>query len=112
MHRQRGMGMFGLFFLLVIFAFAAVVVMKSTPAYLEYFAIKRAMTALKQMEGAGAKELRDGFDKRAQVDDIKSVNAKDLVVEKDGSASVEYQVTVPLFANISLLFDFSASTAK
>jgi hypothetical protein len=113
MKKQRGIGFFGLVIMIFFIVLVAVIFMKVTPAYIEYFGVKRAMGKLKnEMEGT-PKDIRAAFDRQAVIDDIKSVRGNDLDIAKEGGAnvaSVSYQVTVPLFANVSILLDFDAST--
>ena len=116
MHKQRGMGVLGIFSILAIIVFGAIVTMKAVPVYLEFFAIKKAFTALKAEAKEGTtKQIKDRFDARATIDDIKSITSNDLEISKEGGQTVvnaSYQRVVPLFANISLLFDFNASTVE
>jgi hypothetical protein len=39
------------------------------------------------------------------------IKGSDLVIE-NGSVTAEYQVTIPIVANASVLLDFNASTTK
>lgn len=116
MHKQRGIGMLGIFIILVLVVAGAITAMKAIPAYIEFFAIKKAIAALKtEVRGGGVKEIKDKFNARATIDDIKSITANDLEISKDGGevvVSANYQKVVPLFANISLLIDFQASTQE
>ncbi|MCE7916929.1 MAG: DUF4845 domain-containing protein, partial [Nitrosomonas sp. PRO5] len=60
-------------------------------------------------------EIRQAFNKRAAVDAIKSVNGNDIVIRKqDGQLvlDINYTVTKPLFANLSLLIDFDAASDR
>ncbi|WP_374605340.1 DUF4845 domain-containing protein [Niveibacterium sp.] len=85
------------------------------PVYNEYFAVKKALAALASNAEANSPEaIRGLFERRANVDDISSVNKADLVISKENGRwviSAEWQRTIPLVANISLLFQFSASSA-
>jgi hypothetical protein len=59
-------------------------------------------------------EIRKAFDRRANVDAITVVTPGELEISKDGGElviSFAYAKTIPLFANVSLLIDFAASTA-
>ncbi len=116
MKKQRGMGMLGVLMIVVVVVAAVIVSMKAIPAYLEFFAVKRAIAALKsESDGGTVKAIKDKFDARATIDDIKSITANDLEISKQGGqvvVSVEYQKVVPLFANVSLLLDFETSTQQ
>ncbi len=116
MNKQRGMGMLGIFMVLVLVVAGAIIMMKAIPPYLEFFAVKKAITALKsEAKGGNTRDIKDKFDARAAVDDIKSITANDLEITKEGGETVvsaNYQKVVPLFANLSLLIDFQASTQE
>jgi Domain of unknown function (DUF4845) len=114
MKKQRGMGIVGIFLVLAMLFCVAIVVMKCVPTYLEYYALKKTFSVLKaDAKGSTPRAIKDKFRARAQIDDIKSITADDLEITQEGGETVvstAYQVTVPLFYNISLLLDFHAST--
>ena len=116
MKRQRGMGFAGLLTLLVGIVFLAIIGMKMVPAYLEYFAIKKAVAAITQggqLRNASVADVRRAFELRQAVDDFTSVGPKDLEITKDGNEIVvafAYEKRIPLFSNISVLIDFAGSS--
>ena len=116
MHKQRGIGALGVFTLLVLGVASAIILLKAIPPYLEFFSIKNAISALKSDAKSGdVREIKKKFDARATIDDIKSITGDDLEISKEGGevvVSASYQKVVPLFANISLLIDFEASTQE
>ena len=116
MKKQRGMGALGIFLLLALFIGAAIVGMKMVPAYLEYYAIKRAFQKLSgDLDGASVKDIKMKFSNHATIDDIKSVQPDDLEISKEGGkvvVSASYQVTIPLAGNVSLLMDFNPTTQQ
>ena len=116
MRKQRGLGIVSIFLLLALLFVGAIIAMKCVPVYLEYYAIKKTFAVLSaETKNASAKEVKDKFQARATIDDIKSITANDLEISKEGGVTVvstAYQVTVPLFANVSLLLDFHASTQE
>jgi hypothetical protein len=90
---------------------------KVVPAYMEYFSVKKVLATMAKEPGFGgmnAKEIMDSFDRRATIDYISVITSKDLDITKvDGEnvVSVEYSQKIPLVYNISVVLDFSASTA-
>jgi Domain of unknown function (DUF4845) len=116
MNKQRGMGMLGIFMTLVLVVVGLIISMKAIPAYLEYFKIKSAFTALKnEVKNGSVQEIKAKFNARAAIDDFKAVTANDLEISKEGGqvvVSASYQKVVPLFANVSLLLDFEATTQE
>jgi hypothetical protein len=117
MKQQRGLGFASLLLLLVSIVFVAIVGMKLVPAYIEYFTIKKAIAGIVQsgdLRSATVGDVRKSFQRRADVDDIKAVEARDLEITKQGDEVVigfAYEKRVPLFYNISVLIDF-AGTSK
>jgi len=115
MKRQRGMGFAGVLIMLVGIVFLAIIGMKMVPAYLEFFAIKKAVAAITQggqLRNATVADVRKAFELRQAIDDFTSVGPKDLEITKDGSevvVSFAYEKRIPLFYNISLLIDFAGS---
>ena len=89
--------------------------MRSVPVINEYMAVKRAVNRLAE-EGEGGSsiaELRDSFDRRAQIDDITRIKAQDLNIRKVGNKTlidVEYDAKVPVVGNVKLLFEFHAKS--
>ena len=114
---QQGLTLLGLIFAGFVFVFAALLLMKVTPPYLEYFAIKKAVVGIaNETRGRGVtvSEIRRRFDNRSAVDDFSSVKATDLEITKEGNdyvLSASYRREVPLFGHVGLYFDFSVSSA-
>ncbi len=110
--RQFGISLSKLLAGVVVLALLAVVGFKVMPAYLEYFSIKSAIQAIaKENNGGTASDVRTNFDRRSQIDNIKSVGSNDLDVVVSGSnvyIAVTYEKIVPMVSNISLLIKFSA----
>jgi Domain of unknown function (DUF4845) len=116
MRKQAGLGLFGMLIVCILIVIVAVAGLKVVPAYIEYFNIKKAVTAIVrsgEARKATPPEIRAAFDRRAAIDDFSSVTGKDLEITKDGNdvvISVSYPRRIPLVANVSLLIDFSASS--
>ena len=114
--KQQGIGIVSLIILLAMGGFVVVMALKVVPQYLEYWSIRKVLNAMAQsgeLQSASVNELRAGFDRRAQIDDIKVIKGTDLDISKDGGQAVvtaSYAVKVPLVANVSACIDFSAST--
>jgi len=116
MNSQRGMSMFGILLICIGMILVAIGGLKITPAYLEYFNVKKAVSGIVQSgEAKGTvSDIRRAFDKRAQVDDITVIGSGDLEITKEGGEVViafAYPKKVGLFGNVSLLFDFAGSSS-
>lgn len=117
MHRnQRGLSMATFLVVAVILVIGAIAGMKIGPAYMEYATVKKAVNAV-AAEGRTSTvvEVRKGFDRRAQIDDINAITGADLEVSKEGGdvvVSFAYTKKVPLVANVSLVIEFSGASNK
>lgn len=114
---QRGISVWGLIFGLFLLIIVSLLAMKLTPAYLEFFAIKKALNgiAVEKRGGGGASvaEIRRSFDARATIDDFSAVKGADLEITKQGNdvvISAAYRKEVKLFSNIGIYIDFEASS--
>lgn len=118
LNKQKGMTFIGLVLVIAAVVFIAVIGIKVTPAYLEFFSIKKIINKIGH-EGnfpqMSKKEIIDEFDKGANISYVTVIQGSDLVIEKSDTGNLvkaEYQVVLPIVANASILLDFSASTAK
>lgn len=95
--RQSGLTFLGLLVVGILLAFSGVIVAQLVPTYIEFMAIEKAVQ--KAAAGTTVTEVRQLFDKAAQIDDIRSISAKDLEIGKDGNTvvvSFDYQREVHL----------------
>ena len=117
MHKQKGATLIGMLFVGILIVFAAIVVMKIVPAYIEYYSIKKvfsAMSADPAMKDATNDEVRLSYARRSGIDNITAVKPEDLDISRTGGqlvVSAKYRVEKPLFGNVGLYMDFAASTA-
>lgn len=115
-YKQDGVGLTGLLFWLFVLILVAMLGMKVIPVYIENASIKKnlvAMTNDSSLQNASMSQIRRAFSKRAQVDGITSVTAKDIKIVRDKGQLVlntYYSVNVPLFANIALLINFDVQS--
>ena len=115
--KQLGVSLGGLLAGAVILVALAMLGMKLTPSYIEFFAIKKAVNALGQEArgGASVTEIRKGFDARAMIDAIDSVKGSDLEVTKDANGvavSVAYRKEIPLAGNVGVYIEFKAASSE
>lgn len=80
--RQGGVSILGFVFVLVVLALLGVLGAQALPTVIEYQAVLKAVG--KASQGASIPEVRQIFDKAAQIDDISSIAGKDLEIVKDG----------------------------
>lgn len=84
--QQRGLTFVGLLIVGLLLAFTGVIVAQVVPTYLEFMAVQKAVK--KAATGSTVSEVRNIFDKTAQIDDIHSISGKDLNVGKEGEQVV------------------------
>jgi hypothetical protein len=114
---QQGVSLSGLLLWSVVVVMIVILGMRLLPSFMEHTAIKRALVSIANDPGlqqaSSLREIRQSFDKRAAIDDIKTVSSRDLEIKREGGQtvlSVSYSVKTPLFANISLYIDFTAAS--
>lgn len=116
MRKQRGLSFLGFIFLAILVALAALIGFKVTPVYVEYFSLKKmlASTAMESKDSQPA-EIRRLFERKLSAEYIEAVTPADLEVTKDGGRielSVSYVRKIPLVQNVSLYFEFEASSKR
>jgi hypothetical protein len=116
-HKQRGLSMIGFLFVAVVLFFVAMLAMKLVPAYIEFFSVKQILATMGQDPATRSMtntEIRNSFLRRANVGYVTVVKPEDLSIDRSGRETVistNYVFRTPLIANISLVVDFSASSA-
>jgi hypothetical protein len=112
-NKERGISLVGTIFVLVILGLLGVVGLKVVPTVTEYMTIKKAIVVAKSA-GNSIPEIRNSFDKQADVGYVDSIAGKDLDIEKtpDGfEISFAYEKKIALFGPVSLAIDYEGSTA-
>jgi hypothetical protein len=118
MKYQRGVSLSGLLMGAVVVALVALVGMRAIPEWMEYGKLVKVVKATAgdaSLREATLAQVRTAYQKRAEIDDIKSMSADDLDISKENGQLVikfAYEKKVPLFSNISLVFDFEGSSDK
>lgn len=115
--QQAGVSFSG--FIVITFLLIVVVLFgfKLVPAYIENAKIQHVFEEIShdpEMQGVGARELLESYSKRAAVESIDKIQAKDIELDKgsDGHPilSANYSVTVKVGGNVSLLIEFHPSS--
>jgi len=116
--RQHGTSLMGMLSVGLLFGGVLLIGFKMVGPYREYFALQRiiGLVADEGAGGASESDMRESFVRRANIDSINNVvRPNDLVFRRQGEQVVieaKYARKVPLAGNVSLLFDFSASSQK
>ena len=114
-HRQRGLGLFGLIFLLGLIGFVALVVVKCMPLYLNQMTIARDLHEVaKQVNSSGSDidfaEVRRDVERRWDIDYINQLEPKDIKIgntDKGVAMSYDYEARAHLFYNIFIVIHFA-----
>jgi hypothetical protein len=113
--RQRGATALGMLCIVAIIGFGLYGVIRVFPLYMEYMAVARALE-LTAKEDAGATsptQLRTSLDRRWTVEDIHSIEVKNVEIKKapNGGYTMRawYRAEAPFVANVSLAVDFDKS---
>ena len=109
--RQRGATFLGMVIIVAIVGFGLYGGIRVFPLYMEYLAVVRAMEqTAKEETGAGTPQtLRNALDRRWTVEDIKSIDPKEIEIKRQGAGYTMrawYRAEAPFIANISLAVDF------
>lgn len=110
--RQRGATFLGMLIIVAIIGVAVYAGIRLTPLYFEYMAVVRAMDqTAKEFSGdaVSPQMLRTSLDRRWTVEDINSIEPKDIEIKKTGKGytmRAEYRAEAPFVANVSLVVDF------
>jgi hypothetical protein len=110
--RQRGATLIGILVIVAIIGFGLYGAIRLTPIFFEYMAVTRALNqTAKEYAGSPTtpNELRSSLDNRWTVEDIKSLDTKDVEIKKAGNGwtmRAWYRAEAPFIANVSLVVDF------
>jgi len=108
---QRGISFIGLLFVVGVLACVGVLAAQAFPTVVEYQAILKA--AQKASNGNSVPEVRQIFQKAADIDDIHSITDKDLEVSKNGDKVVvkfAYNKEIHMFGPAFLLLKYQGQS--
>jgi Tfp pilus assembly major pilin PilA len=116
MRGQKGLSFFGFIIVAIVVALVAITGFKLVPAYVEYFGVKKALTAVvKEHASSNRAAILEAFSKQATIGYITSVTPQDIVIVQAGgktTLSASYEKVIPLVGNVSLLLDFNAEASS
>jgi hypothetical protein len=110
--RQRGFSFLVAMFMVGTIACVGLVGAQVFPTYLEYTGAVKAIHKAK--EGATVLDVRNTFDKAAQIDDIRTITGKDLQITKQGDQVVvafAYTKEIHLFGPAYILMKYVGNTS-
>ena len=112
--RQLGITYMGMLILVVVIAFAAIVVVKVLPLYMEHFKVDSSLKSLAQEAKDDQTVLSPALLERhllnrLSINDVEHVKADNIKITHDGRktvVTVDYEARVTLFGNIDLVARF------
>ena len=110
-NQERGLTFIGLVLIGIVVAMLALVSMQIVPTLIEYQAVSKA--AKHAAQGNTVAEVRSLFDKAATIDDIHSIQAKDLEISKDNDRVIvkfAYEREIHLAGPAWLVMRYSGSS--
>ncbi len=109
---QRGVSLSGLIVGLGVIFALAVLGMRVFPSIMEYRSAKEGIHAAKR-QGGTANEMRQAFNKAADINMITAIGGKDLIITKNNGEtqlSFDYESKVTLFTDVYLGIHYAATT--
>jgi len=116
--REAGLTLAGLLVVGFLIIIAAIVGMKIMPTIIEYYSLKNILETMAgdpELRSASERDIRRSYINRAQIADVTTVDANDVVIiQKGGSLrlSTAYSVKVHLMGNVSACLDFEVDAGK
>jgi len=108
--KQRGATMLGMLVIGAILALGLYSVIRLWPLYFEYYSIVRSMESVaKEESAADIPQLRKALDRRWEIEDIKSLDIKDIEIKKTSSGytmHAAYEGRTSFVANIYWVIEF------
>lgn len=109
--KQAGISFIGLLFVVGVLASLAVLGAQAFPTVVEYQAVLKAVQ--KASAGSTVPEVRQIFDKAAEIDNISSISGRDLDVSKEGDKVVvkfAYNKEIHMFGPAYLLLKYAGQS--
>jgi uncharacterized protein YneF (UPF0154 family) len=118
MKKQRGVSLGGLIMVLIALMVVALLGFKIFGPYKQFFTVQKVFKTLAvnpEVKNGGKREFINAWSRYSVTEpEINVITADDVELTKEGNDLVitaVYAVRVPLFKNISLMFDFAPSSA-
>jgi len=108
--------MVGMMFIAGVIVFFAIMGLKLIPAYIEFATIQshlRELARSPDTRGASPRDIQSAFNRRKHIDNITSVDGRDIEVDKAGGEIIlvlAYETQIHMMGNLSALIDFEATS--
>lgn len=115
LHKQRGLGLFGMIFVLALVGFVALVLVKCLPLYMNQMTIARDLHEVaNQVATSGSDvdvaEVRRAVERRWDIDYVSQLEPKDIKIgntDRGLMMSYDYEARAHLFYNIYIVIQFA-----
>jgi Tfp pilus assembly protein PilE len=115
---QRGLTIIGFLLVAAVIVVFAMVGFRVVPAYVEYFAVTKALQDQLNVADAGTQDLesfRKGLSGRFNVGYVESVAPADVLLTKTGNnivATADWERRLHMIGNAYILLEFEASASR
>ncbi len=115
--RQQGISLVGMLLIAVGVIIVAILGLRIVPAYIHSAQVAQIFKEIVNdpaMRDATVKDIKDSYNKRANINYITDITADDLYIAKGNgqlSISASYTVEIPLAGNAKLVLDFNPSSS-
>ena len=116
---QQGMTAIGMAMILALCGFVLMILIKLFPLYMESFKVAAALEGLtsdNRVEGASDRQIKELILKKLQVDDVDSIKAEDIKIEKTGSGKrkvfIDYEARVHMMSNVDAVLVFKDNAVE
>ena len=109
---QQGYTLINLIFMLGIFAFFVLLILKIGPIYLDHSKVKNALASVEKtvdIETKSESEIRTSLSKRFDMNYVADIKAQDIKITKRGNylkVEADYEVVKKIAGNLSVLVEF------
>jgi hypothetical protein len=111
-HRQNGMTLIGMLFVMMVVIGSALAAMRIAPMYMNNMTVRGALESLVsdvEMRGAPTTSIKKKLQRLFDVNDIKAVNSKSVAIKRvEGGREVriKYEARAPLVSNLDVVGSF------
>lgn len=115
MSKQTGFTLIGFLMVGILLAIAGIVGAQVLPTFIEYRNVIKAVNRAAAEDAASIPEVRSNFEKNAAVDDISSIQSKDLDITKENGKIVirfAYQREIHLAGPAWLTMKYAGQSGK
>lgn len=107
---MHGAGVMVFFLVLTAVGILGIVGLKALPAYIEFYTIESTIKRIASDPMLQTDlDRRAAFDRQMQVENIKTIQGRDLLIALD-RINVQYEKRITLLQNITLLIQFDANS--